>query len=110
MNSLSKTALGVALSLALVNNALAVKIAAMDMGILSNSNGTGVYQNIIKEASKRQGLSYKEDYYPAGRAILYLRNSVSDCAYGPIQQYESLGLENLLISEPLGKVRLSPVF
>ncbi len=83
-----------------------VRIAAMDLGTLSNQQGSGIYQRVVQMAARRSGAQYTEFWYPVRRATTYLQKGIADCAYGPLAQFADIATDQLLLSDTLGGFRM----
>ena len=76
--------------------------AGIFMGIIE-SNGSGPYQLILKEAAKRAGIEYSEQVYPLQRAIKTFTARKVLAIYGMTEAVISeIGEEKILTSYPLG--------
>ncbi len=82
---------------------ISVDVLAPEISNLVESDGSGVYQLLLKEAARRSNITIIEHFYPQKRAITYFLNGTYPYIYAYTDlAIEKLGIENVIGSFPLG--------
>ncbi|MCP4107322.1 MAG: amino acid ABC transporter substrate-binding protein [Desulfobacteraceae bacterium] len=87
--------------------AYAVDMIAPDLTGVVSEDGTGVYQMIMKEVSRRSGVTFTERFYPPKRAFgLFLRDK-DKCIYSFTDDaVKVLGKDKVTASIPMGVFKM----
>jgi len=84
-----------------------LSVLAPQVSGLVEEDGTGAYQQVLREAAKRANLRFTERFYPYKRALVLFEEHQGTCIYSPVDPFEeSLGTNAILASTPLGGVRM----
>ncbi len=85
----------------------AADLIGPDLTGLVSEDGTGVYQMIMKEVSKRSGATFTEKLYPPKRAFELFLKDEDKCIYSFTDDaVEILGKDKITTSIPLGVFKM----
>jgi len=84
-----------------------VVVFAPKIVTLVEPDGSGLYQRILKEASRRARITFEERSFPTNRALSELKENTGSCIYSMTPQASDLlGADNIVTSYPLGVAHL----
>ena len=90
-----------------VQSLYAAEIIAPYITGLVEADGSGLYQQVLKEAARRAGVTFNETGYPVKRALKALEKEEGDCIYSYADQAEAIfGKENIITSFPMSVFKL----
>ena len=84
-----------------------VVVFAPKIVTLVEPDGSGLYQRILKEASRRARITFEERSFPTNRALSELKKHTGSCIYSMTPQASNLlGADSIVTSYPLGVAML----